>query len=183
MIDTREVIKESVPTLIIAAAISVMSGLFLSNSQELLKFLPGILVIIPSFIGINGNLSSVITSRLSSALHLGLIRSNLRGGHILRRNINAMLLISMISFPILGFAAGTLNSTFGGEIMNPLIFPAITLGAGMITVIILIFMSIIFSYITYRKGLDPDNVVIPLLTTLGDLVGISVLLTVTGLVI
>ena len=53
----------------------------------------------------------------------------------------------------------------------------------MLTVLILIFVSMLFSYLTFRKGLDPDNVVVPILTTIGDLVGISVLLIIMGLVI
>lgn len=182
-LNVKEIFKESVPVLTLTAAISIVSGLFLNNNEDVFKFLPGLLIIIPSFIAINGNISSVMTSRLSSALHMGLIKPNFRRTHLLMRNFYSMVFISLVAFPVLGVFAGALNIMFGGGAEYMMIFPLITFAAGMSTALILIFVSMIFSYLTYRKGLDPDNVVIPLLTTIGDLVGISVLLIITGLVI
>jgi len=182
-INAKEILEESIPVLTICVTISVFSGLFLNKNTELLKFLPGLLIIMPSFIAVNGNISSVLTSRLSSALHMGLIKPNFRRTKILLRNIYSMLIVSMVSFPVLGFVAAAANSLFGASKAAFVIFPLITFTAGMITVLLLIFASILFSYVTYRKGLDPDTVVIHLLTTTGDLVGIVVLLVVTGMMI
>jgi mgtE-like transporter len=179
----REVFRESVPVLTLTAAISIFSGFFLNANEEVLNFLPGLLIIIPSFIAVNGNISSVMTSRLSSALHMGLIKPNFRRTHLLMRNFYSMIFISLVSFPILGLIAGAMNVLFGGGAAGIMVFPLVIFTAGMTTVLILIFVSMLFSYLTYRKGLDPDNVVVPLLTTIGDLVGISVLLITTGLVI
>ncbi len=183
MIDTREILKESVPVLSITAAISVLSGLFLGNNEELLKALPGILIIVPSFMAINGNISSVLASRLSSALHMGLIKPNFRRSETLTVNVHSMLIISVISFIILGLAGGALNGFLGAEVGTFLMFPLITVTAGFITVVVLIILAIISSYLIYRNGLDPDNVVVPVLTTIGDFVGISVLLLITMLVV
>jgi mgtE-like transporter len=182
-LDVREIFEESVPVLTLCAAVSIFSGLFLNKNEAMLKFLPGILIIIPSFIAINGNISSVITSRISSALHMGLISPNFRKTKLLMRNVYSMIIVSLVSFPILGFVAGGLNVLFGASDVGFVIFPLITFTAGMITVLILIFISMLFSYLTYSKGLDPDNVVIPVLTTTGDFVGILVLLLITGLVV
>ncbi len=182
-LDVREIFEESVPVLTLTAAISIFSGFFLNRNEEVLRFLPGMLIIIPSFIAINGNIASVMTSRLSSALHMGLIKPNFRRTKLLMRNFYSMVIISLIAFPVLGLIAGALNVLFGGSAESFMIFPLVTFSAGMTTALILIFVSMLFSYLTYRKGLDPDNVVIPMLTTTGDLVGISVLLIITGLVI
>lgn len=182
-LNVREIFEESAPVLTLCAAISIFSGLFLSRNEAVLKILPGVLIIIPSFIAINGNISSVITSRLSSALHMGLVKPNFRRTKLLIRNVYSMLIVSLVSFLILGFVAGALNVLLGASKVSFIMFPLVTFTAGMITAPILIFISILFSYLTYRKGLDPDNVVVPLLTTIGDFVGISVLLIITGLVI
>ncbi len=182
-VNVREIFKESIPVLTLCAAISIFSGFFLSKNEAMLKFLPGMLIIIPSFIAINGNISSVITSRLSSALHMGLIKPNFRRTKLLQRNVYSMMFVSLVSFPILGFVAGALNFLLGASSVSFILFPLVTFTAGMITVLILIFISMLFSYLTYRRGLDPDNVVVPLLTTTGDFVGISMLLIITGLVI
>ncbi len=183
MINRKEVIEESLPVLSLAAAISILSGVFLGNNEELLKALPGILIIIPSFMAINGNISSVVSSRLSSALHMGLVKPHFRRSELLMRNIHSMLIISVIAFAVLGIAAATVNSMFSAGPVSFILFPVITLTAGLITVLILMFGSIFTSYIVYRHGIDPDNVVVPILTTVGDFVGISVLLLITAMVI
>ncbi len=182
-INVKEIFEESVPVLTLTAAISIFSGFFLNNNEDVLKFLPGLLIIIPSFIAINGNIASVMTSRLSSALHMGLIKPNFRRTQLLMRNFYSMIFISLVAFPFLGIIAGGVNIMFGGGAEYFMVFPIITFASGMTTALILIFVSMISSYLTYRKGLDPDNIVIPILTTIGDLVGISVLLIITGLVI
>ena len=183
MKNAKDILKESVPVMSVCAVISIFSGLFMSKNEELLRFLPGLLVVLPPFMSINGNISSVLTSRLSSALHMGLIRPDFKRTNVLSRNMHSMVIVALVSFPVLGFVAGMINAFFGASGMNFMLFPLLLLTAGMTTVLILLFTSMAFSYMTYRRGLDPDDVVIPALTTVGDFVGIAVLLTITGLVI
>jgi mgtE-like transporter len=183
MIDTKEIFKESVPVLSVCAAISVFSGVFLGDSKALLEMLPGLIIIVPSFMAINGNVSSVMASRLSSALHMGLIKPDFRHTEELESNVKAMLLVSVTSFIILGLAGGTLNVFFGATEESILLFTFVTIAAGLITVAVLMILAVISSYVIYRNGIDPDNIVVPLLTTIGDFVGIVVLLLITGMVI
>jgi mgtE-like transporter len=182
MIDTKEVIEESLPVLTICAAISILSGLFLGSNEDLLRMLPGILIIVPSFMSVNGNISSVVTSRLSSALHMGLLKPHFRRSEILGMTVHAMLIVAVLSFIVLGLVAGMVNSFLGSGVAV-IMFPLITLTAGLITVLILMFTSIFTSYMVYSHGIDPDNVVVPILTTVGDFVGISVLLLITAAVV
>ncbi|UCD03230.1 MAG: magnesium transporter [Candidatus Aenigmatarchaeota archaeon] len=183
MINRKEVIEESLPILSIAAAISILSGVFLGKNEELLRALPGILIIVPSFMSVNGNISSVVSSRLSSALHMGLVKPHFRRSKVLGQTIHSMLIVSVIAFLVLGIAAAAVNILFGAETGTFMIFPIITLTAGLITVLILMFGSIFTSYLVYRHGIDPDNVVVPILTTAGDFVGITMLLLITAVVI
>ncbi len=183
MIDARAIYKESIPVLSVCAMISVFSGLFLGNNEDLLKMLPGILVIVPSFNAINGNVSSVIASRLSSALHMGLIKPDFRRSKTLESNVYAMAITSVLSFFMLGLAAAALNSFFGGEAESFFLFPVVTFFSGLVTISVLILLAIFASYMIYRNGIDPDNVVVPILTTVGDFMGIGVLLLITGMVL
>ncbi len=176
MINAKEVIEESLPVLTVCAAISIMSGMFLGNNQELLKALPGLLIIVPSFNAVNGNISSVMASRISSGLHMGLIKPRLHESGMLRTNVLAMTFVAAVSFLLLGLVAAGINSYAGIEMANFIVFPSITFTAGILTVVMLMAGSIFTSYLIYRHGIDPDNVVVPILTTIGDFVGISMLL-------
>jgi len=182
MISGRSILKQSIPVLSVCAVISIFSGIFLDRYESLLRVLPGILIIVPSFIAVNGNISSVISSRLSGALHMGLVKPDFRRSRVLTRNIYAVLIDSLVAFPFLGFLAAAMNIILGSTPVSFIIFPIITFCAGMITITALIFASIFFSYLSYRKGIDPDNIVIPILTTTGDFIGISTLLLITAMV-
>jgi mgtE-like transporter len=178
----KTILEESFPMLLIAGAVSICAGIVLHNNGELLFTLPGILVIIPSFNNMGGSITSVLSCRLSSALHLGLINPKIKKTKTLERNVLATILIAVISFFALGVAAWGFNTMLGLRSLDILTFPLLTLAAGVSTVVILTVLSILFSYVSYRRGIDPDNWVIPVLTSIGDLVGVMLIFIILMLV-
>jgi mgtE-like transporter len=171
----KSIIEESLPMLLIAGAISVCAGVVLHSNGELLLMLPGILAIIPSFNNLGGSVTSVLCCRLSSALHLGMINPKLKKTKTLERNVIATLVTAVMSFFALGLAAGGFNMILGLRSIDIFIFPFAILAAGFATVAILSTLSVVFSYVSYSRGIDPDNWVIPVLTSIGDLVGVLLL--------
>ena len=149
----------------------------------MILLLPGIIVIIPSFINMGGGLIAVLSSRLSSALHLGFIHPILHKTKTLERNLFATLITAVISFASLGVIAGIFTQIIGLKGLSLLMFPLLTLTAGILTILVLSFLSVIFSYVSFRKGMDPDNIVIPMLTSLGDFIGIFFLFLVLSLLV
>jgi mgtE-like transporter len=178
----KNIMKESLPMLLIAGAVSMCAGLILHNNNDVLFALPGILAIIPSFNNMGGSITSVLSCRLSSALHLGMINSKLKKTKTLERNVAATFIISIVSFFVLGFVAWGFNTMLGLKTLGAAVFPLVTLTAGLVTVAILSVLSIIFSYVSYSKGIDPDNWVIPILTSIGDFIGVLLLLSMVTLV-
>jgi mgtE-like transporter len=178
----KTILKQSIPTLMLAGVVSVLAGLVLHNNGDILFMLPGILAIIPSFNNMGGSVASVLCCRLSSALHLGMIRPKLRNTKTLQRNITANLIIAFISFLALGLAAAGFNILLGLRSLDFIVFPLVTLAAGFSTILILVAITVVFSYVSYSKGIDPDNVVIPILTSIGDFVGLVLLFTIITVV-
>ena len=68
------------------------------------------------------------------------------------------------------------------ENLTPLKFMIIVLGAGIIMTIMVIIMSVISAFFSFKKGIDPDNTVAPVVTTTGDLMGITTLVIMVGLI-
>ena len=183
MYSVKTILKESFPILIIGAAISIGAGLILNTNNELLFTLPGILVVIPAFINMNGSILSILSSRISSALHMGTINPKLKRTKTLSKNLFITAFDAFISFLLLGFIAGAFNLFLGIPSIDFWIFPFITLIAGLISIALLSALSIVFSYVSYSRGIDPDNWVIPALTNIGDFVGVLLLFLVLGLFI
>lgn len=179
----KTILKESLPALVLCSAISIGAGFVLYSNEEILFSLPGILVVIPSFINMNGSIISILSSRISSALHMGLIKPRLKRTKTLNKNVLITFFDSVVSFLALGFIAGFFNMILGISGLDFFIFPIVTLVAGFVSIALLSFLSILFSYLSYSKGIDPDNWVIPILTSIGDLVGVFLLFLVLDLMI
>ena len=143
--------------------------------------LPGIIVVIPSFINMNGSILSILSCRISSALHMGTIKPRLKRTKTLDKNLMMTFLEAIVSFAALGLIAGIFNLIFGIPSVDLLIFPVVIVVSGMISISLQSVLSILFSYVSYSKGVDPDNWVIPALTSISDFLGVFLLFAVMGL--
>jgi mgtE-like transporter len=167
-----KIIKESIPLLTLCIGVEVLIGQVLNTQQGHMK-IPIILALIPVINGVGGNIGSILGARLASGLHTGVIGLNYRDPE-LRKNVNAMLLLGLITFSILGVLI---------YLVLPIVEPnlelisfwhlmIIVLGAGIILVLCLIGLSVGSAIYSFKKGIDPDNSVTPIVTTSGDALGI-----------
>ena len=183
MYSLKTIVKESLPFMIVSAAISIGAGYVLNINSNVLFALPGIIVVIPSFINMNGSILSILSCRISSALHMGTIKPQLKRTKTLDKNLMMTFLESVVSFTVLGFIAGIFNAVFGIPSIGLLVFPVVIVVAGMTSISLQSGLSILFSYVSYSKGIDPDNWVIPALTSISDFLGVFLLFVVLGIFI
>ena len=183
MYSVKTILKEGLPVQIIAVLIGISAGLLMNMNRETFFMLPGILVIIPPFINMGGTITSVLSKRISSALHLGLIQPSMHRTRNLDKNLLSTAIVSIISFFSLGIVASIFNMLLGLESVSIFILPLVTLSAGLILVAVLSLFSVTSSYYSYSRGIDPDNWVIPALTGIGDFLGIFCLMFMLAIVV
>jgi len=128
---------------------------------------------IPVINGVCGNIGSILGARVSSGLHVGYITPDFRGKE-LRENMIGIVLLALLTFCFLGCLVYVISTSF------KLVF--IMMGAGLLLTFGMICLCIPTAMISFRKGIDPDNVVIPILTTGADVLGILCLLLMIKLV-
>lgn len=170
------VLKESYIAIFITILTSLFAGIFLGKSTELLKSIPGLLVLIPGAIDMRGNIFSTLGSRLGSKFHLGLIEKFDIKNKFIRDEIYASLTLTFLLSIFLGILAKFLSSSLGIESISVYSLILISLIGGVTSGIILLILTFIISFTAYAKGWDPDNVTAPLITALGDLFTIPTLL-------
>ena len=163
------IVKRGLPILLVAAIISITSGQLLHAGQDLLLAFPALLILIPPLIKVGGDTGSILGARLSSAFHLGLVEPV--GGVVVRNNILACLIIGCVSCVVLSVAVWVAALLLGIPVMYGILLK-ITLIAGFIEMFVVFAATIGIAFVSHRYGLDPDDVVIPLITAIGDLVGI-----------
>jgi mgtE-like transporter len=164
----KKIIKQSTPVLLVCSFLGVSAGGFLNNSIATLLKNPSLLTLVPLFSGESGNLVSILGARLSSLLHAGLISPALRPEKRTMQNFSIIIFLAIIIFPIIGFLAELSSRMLNITGMSFINIIGISTIAGMILILIMLLIVFLISSLSYRNGLDPDNIVIPISTSITD---------------
>ena len=181
--EIRNIVRQSTPVLFVCSILGTLAGGILNGSITTLLKSQTLLTLVPLFSGESGGLVSVLSARLSSGLHSGLIEAELKPGKVTLENFSIVLFLSLIMFPVIGFLAEASTTVLGNTGVNYLNAILISLIAGMIVVGVMLLIVFYISTISYRKGLDPDNIVIPLSTSLTDSISTLVLVVVSLIIL
>jgi len=167
--------------LILMAFIGILGGQVLHSIEEYLLTFPVFLFLVPLMNDLGGNLGCVLASRVSSGFHSGYIEAHIKDKE-LTENMFITLLMGLITFltVALGVAVSSAVIDLGTTALNLIL---VILGAGVITTVGTMIITITVALISYKKRLDPDNIVIPVLTTLADLLSIISIFAMVWLVV
>ena len=164
----KKIFKESIIIVILSSIIGIFTGTFLSFNEDLLYSFPIILLVLPALNSLIGDISTVLTSRLTSHLYIGTLPPKIQKSERLREDFLGLLitiLLSMIALIILGYSIGLMT---GIQIINPFFIVIIII----ITVFLLFGVMFVFlftsSVFLFKKGKDPNNFLIPFTTSLLD---------------
>lgn len=166
--------KEIFSSEIISIAGGLIAGTLLASYTNKLFILPGMLIILPAFLDMRGNISGTFSSRLTSGLYLGVIKPKKMMTKIVTRNIIASFLLAIIVALFLGLV-GFLFNFMVLRLVTPQII-IIPLVAGIIASAIELPISLFMTFQLFRKGHDPNNIMGPFVTSTGDITSILALL-------
>jgi len=177
----KKIVKHGLPLLTITILIEVFAGQILQGKQESLLLFPVFLISIPVINSISGNIGSVLGARLASGLHVGYIRISLKDKEM-HDNLLVSILIGLITYLILAIVIYFI-ALFGNiiEDITLIEFVAIIILTGFLLISMVSFVSVITAFISFKRGLDPDDMVAPVVTTVGDILGIVFLFAILGL--
>src|SRR6056297_1168333 len=148
------IVREVLPFELLATVGGVVAGLILSGMTEELQVIPGLLVITPAVLGMRGNISSTLGSRLGSAIHMGLITKIERNPELLN-NIGGSLLLSLLLSFVLGLLGHFMTIALGLESAGALTLTLIAVMAGLSSGLILSVIATFFAIGMFRFGFDP----------------------------
>lgn len=167
----RRITRESLPVLLVAGAVDIVAGLTIEHQLESFLAYPALLVLVPPFLEDTGALGGVLSSRLNSKLHLGIIEPRTKPQRAARDDFAVIAMLALPVFTLLALSSELAAFAFGYASPGVLEMVAIALIGGTIATAVAIVVAYYGSIVTYRLGLDPDNYGIPLLTSTMDLVG------------
>ena len=175
----RKFWREASLALLILVLGDAIAGSALGKSTDLFLSIPGLLILVPAVAEMRGNISGILASRLSTALHLGSILPKLRGNTIeFRDNVLATAVLSGITPIGVGLIAFIFSRLFAFDKSASLgVFILVAFSAGVISAALQTIITILFAFVTYKRGLDPDTVVFPILSSIEDIITILSLIT------
>lgn len=159
----------------------IIAGVILAVYMDKIFLIPGMLIIIPGFLEMRGNISGTFASRISSGLFLGVINPSKLNKKIISGNLKGSFILAVIVSLALGLLAFAFNYFVTG-VVTPVII-LVPLLAGILSNFILNRLALFATIYFFRKGHDPNNIMGPFVTTAGDVISTICLLLVILLVI
>ncbi|MFX0059279.1 MAG: magnesium transporter [Candidatus Hodarchaeota archaeon] len=164
----KKIFKESIIIVIISSILGLISGTLLSSSEEVLYTFPIILLVLPSLNSLIGDISTVLISRLTSHLYIGTLSPKIQKSDRLKEDFYGLLitiLLSLAALITLGYIVGMIT---GIAIVNPFLI----IGILILTILLLFFILFTFLFIStifiFKRGKDPNNFLIPFVTSAAD---------------
>ncbi|WP_135303847.1 magnesium transporter [Haloarcula amylovorans] len=179
-----EAYRESLPVLALSAVGGLFAGVVLGGMDAELEQVAGLLVLVPALLATRGNVYGSLGARLGSALHQGIVEPRFS---LADERVNAAVAAALANGVLVSGFAAVLTVALLAGIGRPsaplLTLVGIALVAGLVSGILLTIAVVSVVFVGYRRGLNPDTLAGPVVTTTGDVVGIATLLAATRFVL
>lgn len=179
MDEAKRIIKQSLPVLTACVLFEIMAGIIIETQREKLVMYGALLVLLPAFLNEGNALSGMLTSRLSSMLHLGTLDSAVLPPRPAYENFAIMYILALVTFIMIGSAAFFMEP----DSMPYLQLIGVVLLAGMLTATVINFLSYYVAVAAIKFKLDPDDHCIPITSSIMDVVGTAILVAVITLMV
>lgn len=165
------ILRESLPVLLVAGTVDVLAGVTIEKRLSSFLVFPGLLVLVPPFLEDTGALGGILSSRLSSKLHLGVIEPVNVPQRAARADFWLTAVYAVPVFVLVAVSADIAATVAGLATPGVVKMVAVSLVGGFIATAFAVGIAYYGAIVSYRLGLDPDNHGIPLITSSMDLIG------------
>ncbi len=152
--------------------LSLVAGGLISIFTPQFKAAPWILALFPPVLTIRGGIGGIFSGNLATMLHIGLIRPQLRKNTpVYYQLISSIFVITLVDTLIMGGVSFLLNLVLGRvSVQHLLVFMVVPPVACVTAMAVSIPLTLMIAIMTFRRGLDPDILVYPILASVNDIV-------------
>jgi mgtE-like transporter len=165
-VDFVKTLKESMVTMLLVAFLVNVTGTVLLGISNFVAERVEIYTIYTALIGMIGNVGSVIGSTATTKLALGLLAPSFSSMRNHAKNIFTAWAASIIMFIVLAVLSLSMHGLFSFSSFYSLF--SVVLVANVLAVAAIVILTYSISILTFKRGLDPDNFVIPVESSLAD---------------
>ncbi|MEJ7819362.1 MAG: magnesium transporter [Rubrobacteraceae bacterium] len=174
----RRILAESLPILALAGVVTILVGVALQHREEQFLTLLSLSILLPAFLQEGGALGGILSSRLSSKIHLGLLEPRGFPPASTFRDFALIYTFATGVYLFIGGASHVLAVNLFGADTSPGFFAMVGISAlaGLIATTAAALAAYYGSVFSYRLGLDPDTYGQPIIATAVDLLGFIALI-------
>lgn len=172
----KVIVMQSILILLVSGALSTLSGVLLQSSIEKILLLPSIIILIPAFLEEGGNIGNILASRIATKLHLGQMGTVLKIDKETKKEFKSSYILALFIFPVVAVLSYLFEVASGIATIGLFWMVFVSTLAGIILVSMIIIMTFFISVLSFKRNLDPDNVTIPIIMGIADILGVLSLL-------
>jgi mgtE-like transporter len=161
-----KIIKESLPTMLLVAFMVNITGTVLKGISSLANARRQVYTVYPAIIDMMGDVGLVVGSAATTKLALGVLSPSFSSIKHHAKNIFSAWTASLMLFSVLGLLSLAINGVFSLQEITSLLM--ILLVTNIIAFSVITISTYAISILTFKRGLDPDNFVIPVGSSLAD---------------
>ncbi|MDQ3106368.1 MAG: magnesium transporter [Actinomycetota bacterium] len=167
----RRIVKESLPILAVAGAISAMAGILLEKRFAAFSTYPALLVLVPAQLSSAGALGGILSGRLSSKIHLGVVIPQPVPTRAARSDMFYAYLLAIPVFAFNGLGAHFVGRALGQA--SPGLAPMVvaSMAGGLVAMLFVVALAYYGTILAVRGGVDPDTYGIPVVSSSVDFIG------------
>jgi mgtE-like transporter len=165
-IEFVKTVKESMATLFFVAFMVNITGTVLKGIDRFVEGRKEIYTVYPALIDMIGDVGSVVGSTATTKLALGLLTPSFSSMRNHAKNIFSAWAASIVMFTVLAVLALSVHGLFSLSAFVGLI--SLLLIANVLAVAAIVLVSFAIAILTFKRGLDPDNFVIPIESSFAD---------------
>ncbi len=169
------ILRESVPVLCVSGFVLIIAGVVIEHRLEDFANMRAVLILVPACLAAAGAIGGILSSRLSSKLHLGVIDPGALPQRDARLDILFAFALTVPVFLLNGVLAHLCAMLFSLSTPGPLRLLTISLIGGMIATALACVIAYYGTVVSTRVGVDPDTFGIPLVNSTVDLAGAAAL--------
>ena len=177
------IVRESIKILIIASIISSIGGISLQFMQDKILVIIPLLILVPAMNNMVGDFGCIVSSKFTTMLYLGKVGRKWWRSRHLHRLFLIILVSSFIMSVFIGVAASVISYWQGFQLSFEVFLKilAIAVLSNLILVGAIFCVSIIGGLGIYRKNEDPNNFLIPIATSVADLLNLVIFAILVGM--
>ena len=171
-----EILKDSIPVLLLSAIIALVAGLYMRSLLARWEFLIPLLIMIPALNDMIGALGSTVSARFTTGLFLGKIKGAIQKSGFVKTLLIEKFKVAIASVVYLSLLALAFSAIYGFQLDLMISLKIILIGllSSVIIVGVVFLISVVAGVEIFKKGEDPNNFLIPMSTSIADLIALVI---------